>query len=135
MAIVQKEKGITITKNQLFYTCKKYLKGRRTFLNDGKYVKTVTVNENAFKVLNSLYSNFTLKLLDFWKVTADKDFYWKDDDLMTPNSHFLNYRNFQFNFSDFYYEKDQNYNPWLWSNKSIRSASTKKILPGTLKPF
>ena len=49
MAIVQKEKGITITKNQLFYTCKKYLKGRRTFLNDSEYVQTVTVNENAFK--------------------------------------------------------------------------------------
>ena len=34
MPIVQKEKGITITKNELFYTLKKYLKGRRTFLND-----------------------------------------------------------------------------------------------------
>ena len=133
MPIVQKVKGITIKKNELFYTCKKYLKGRRTFLNDCEYVKTVTVNENAFKVLNSLYSNFTLKFHDFWKVRTDKDFYWKDDDLLTPNSHFLNYRDFQFNFSDFSYKKDQNYNPWLWSNNSIHSASTKKILPGTLK--
>ena len=72
-------------------------------------------------------------MLDCWKVTTDKDFYWKDDDLLTPNSHFLNYHGFQFNFSDFSYEKDQNYNPWLWSNKSIHSVSTKKILPGTLK--
>ena len=49
MPIVQKEKGITIKKNELFYTCKKYLKGRRTFLNDSEYVQTVTINENAFK--------------------------------------------------------------------------------------
>ena len=45
----------------------------------------------------------------------------------------MNYGNFQFNFFDFSYEKDQNYNPWLWSNKSIYSVSPKKILPGTLK--
>ena len=45
----------------------------------------------------------------------------------------MNYRDFQFNFSDSSYKKDQNYNPWLWPNKSIHSASTKKILPGTLK--
>ena len=45
----------------------------------------------------------------------------------------MNYGNFQFNFFDFSYEKDQNYNPWLWSNKSIYSVSTKKILSGTLE--
>ena len=45
----------------------------------------------------------------------------------------MNYGDFQFNFFDFSYEKDQNYNPWLWSNKSIYSVSPKKILPGTLK--
>ena len=72
-------------------------------------------------------------MLDFWKVTTDKDLYWKDGNLLTPNSHLLNYDDFQFNFSDFSYEKDQNYNPWLSSNKSIYSVSTKKILPGTLK--
>ena len=133
MPIVQKEKGINIKKNELFYTCKKYLKGRRTFLNDCKYVQTINVNENAFKELNSLYPNFTLKLLDCWKVTSNRDFYWKDDNLLTPNSHFLNYGDFQLNFSDFSYEKNQNYNSWLWSNKSTYSVSIKKILPRTLK--
>ena len=38
MSIVPKEKGITIKKNKLFYSCKKYLKGRGTFLNDCEYV-------------------------------------------------------------------------------------------------
>ena len=133
MPIAQKEKGITIKENELFHTCKKYSKGRRTFLNNGKYVKTVTANVTAFKELNSLYPNFTLYLLDCWKVTTDKDFYWNDDNLLTRNSHFLNYGDLQFNFSDFSYEKDQNYNPWLSSNKIIYSVSTKKILPGILK--
>ena len=87
MPIAQKEK--CIKKNELLYTCKTYLKGRRTFLNDCKYVQTITVNENAFNKLNSLYPNFTLKLLDCCKIATDKDFYWKDDDLLTPNSQFL----------------------------------------------
>ena len=52
MPIVQKEEGITIKKNELFYSCKKYLKGRGTFLNYCEYVQAVTVNENAFKELN-----------------------------------------------------------------------------------
>ena len=103
MPIVQKEKGITIKKNELFYTCKKYLKGRRSFLNDCEYVWTFTVNENAFKQLNSLYPNFTLQLLDCWKVTTGKGVYWKDDDLPTLNSRFLSYGNFQFSLSDFSY--------------------------------
>ena len=111
--VVQKEKGITIKKNELFYNCKKYLKGRRTFLNDCGYVQTVTVNEKAFKELNTLCPNFALKLLDCLKVTTDKYFYWKDDNLLTPNSHFLIYGDFQLNFSDFSNEKNQNYNPWL----------------------
>ena len=38
MPIVKKEKLITIKKNELFYTYKKYLKGRRNFLNDCEYV-------------------------------------------------------------------------------------------------
>ena len=88
--IVQKEKGITITKNELFYNCKK-----------------------VFKELNTLCPNFALKLLDCLKVTTDKYFYWKDDDLLTPNSYFLIYGDFQLNFSDFSNEKYQNYNPWL----------------------
>ena len=125
MPIVQKEKGITIKKNELFYTCKKYLKGKRSFLNNYEYVRTVTVNENAFKQHNSLYPNFTLQLLDCWKFTTQKDVYWKDDNLLTPNSRFLNYGHFQFNFSDFSYEKDQNYNPWLCSNKIIYSVILK----------
>ena len=72
-------------------------------------------------------------MLDCWKVTSNRDFYWKDDNLLTPNSHFLNYGDFQLNFSDFSYEKNQNYNSWLWSNKSTYSVSIKKILPRTLK--
>ena len=52
---------------------------------------------------------------------------------MTPNSSFLKYGDFQFNFSEFSYKKDQKYNPWLWSNKSIYNVPTIKIPPGTLK--
>ena len=52
---------------------------------------------------------------------------------MTPNSSFLKYSDFQFNFSEFSYEKDQKCNPWLWSNKSIYCVPTIKIPPGTLK--
>ena len=136
MPIVQKEKGITIKKNELFITCKKYLRGRRNFLNDCEHVETVTINENAFKELNISYPNFTLLLivlLDCCKVTTDKDLYWKDGNLLTPDSHLLNYDDFQFNFSDFSYEKDQNYNPWLWCNKGIYSLSTKQLVPRTLK--
>ena len=133
MPFVQTEKGTTIKINELFYTCKKYLKGRRTFLNDCQYVKTVTLNSIALKELNSLYPHFTLQQLDYWKVPTDKYTYWKGDDLLTPNSSFLNYDDFQFNFSEFSYEKCQKYNPWLWSNKSIYNVPTTKILPETLK--
>ena len=62
---------------------------------------------------------------------TDKYTYWKGDDLLTPKSSFLNYSDFQFNFSELSYEKNQKYNPWLWSNKSIYNVSTTKILPGT----
>lgn len=52
---------------------------------------------------------------------------------MTLNLSFLKYGDFQFNFSEFSYEKDQIYNPWLWSNKSIYSVPTIKIPPVTLQ--
>ena len=99
MPFVQTEKGITIKNNELFYTCKKCLRGRRSFLNYCQYVRTVTLNSKALKELNSSYLHFTLKQLECWKVPTDKYMYWKDEDLLTPNSIFLNYGNFQFNFS------------------------------------
>ena len=133
MPFVQTEKGITIKNNELFYTCKKCLRGRRSFLNYCQYVRTVTLNSKALKELNSSYLHFTLKQLECWKVPTDKYMYWKDEDLLTPNSIFLNYGNFQFNFSQFSYEKDQKYNLRLWSNKSIYNLPTTKIFPGTLK--
>ena len=51
---------------------------------------------------------------------------------MTLNLSFLKYGDFQFNFSEFSYEKDQICNPWLWSNKSIYSVPIIKIPPVTL---
>ena len=107
------------------------MKARRAFLNDCQYVKTL--NTTALKELNSLYPHFTLQQLDCWKVPTDKYTYWKSDDLLTPNSSFLNYSDFQFNFSEFSDEKDKKDNLWLWSNKSIYNKPTTKILPGTLE--
>ena len=53
--------------------------------------------------------------------------------MLTSNSSFLNYGNFKFDFSEFSYEKDKKYNPWLWANKSIYNIPTTKILPVTLQ--
>ena len=109
------------------------MKGRRSSLNDSQYFRKASLNSEALKERNSLCPHFTLQKLDCWKVATDKYTYGKGDDLLTPNSSFLNYGDFQFNFSEFSYEKDQKYNPWLWSNKSIYNLLTTKILPGTLK--
>ena len=131
--LIQAKNGILVKSNYLFYTCRKYLKKGNTFLNKCTYIKTVNLNSSAVRELNKLYPHLTLSQLDCWKVLQNKNIYWKQNDLMSPNSIFLKYGDFHFNFFEFSYEKDQKYNPWLWSNKSIYSVPTIKIPPGTLK--
>ena len=105
MPFVQTEKGITIKNNEFFYSYKKYLEGRRSFLNDCQYIKTVTLNTEALKELNSLNPLFTSQQLDCWKVPTDEYTYWKGDDLLTPNSSFLNYSDFHLIFLSFIMKK------------------------------
>ena len=88
MPFVLTEKEIAIENNELFYTFKTYLKGRRSSLNDCQYVRTVILSSTALKELDSLQPNFTSQQLDCWKVPNGKYTYWKDDDLMSPNSSF-----------------------------------------------
>ena len=54
MPFVLTEKEIAIENNELFYTFKKYLKGRRSSLNDCQYVRTVILSSAALKELDSL---------------------------------------------------------------------------------
>ena len=131
--LIQAKNGILVKSNYLFYTCRKYLKKGNTFLNKCTYIKTVNLNSSAVRELNKLYPHLTLSQLDCWKVLQNKNIYWKQNDLMSPNSIFFKYGDFHFNFFEFSYEKDQKYNPWLWSNKSIYSVPTIKIPPRTLK--
>ena len=53
MPFVLTEKEIAIENNELFYTFKKYLKGRSS-LNDCQYVRTVILSSTALKELDSL---------------------------------------------------------------------------------
>lgn len=133
MPFVQRTKYFDVEPGEIFYTCKKYLKGKRKFLNYCNFVKTVCVMNAAFKELNALYPGFTLTLLDCWKVEKPILIYhWLEDDLkLFPNTKFQHYGELEFDFSDFSYDNDLKYNPRLWSGRSIYNTPTLKILLGT----
>ena len=86
--LMQAKNGILVKSNDLFYTCRKYLKKGNTFLNNCTYIKTLNLNSSALRELNKLYPHFTLSQLDCWKVLQNKNIYWKQNDLMSPNSIF-----------------------------------------------
>ena len=128
MPFVQRTKYFDVEPGEIFYTCKKYLKGKRKFLNYCNFVKTVCVMNAAFKELNALYPGFTLTLLDCWKVEKPILIYhWQEDDLkLFTNTKFQHYGEPEFN------DNDSKYSPWLWSGWSIYYTPTVKILPETL---
>ena len=80
MPIIRAKNDILVKRNDLFYTCRKYLKKGKTFLNNCMDIKTVNLNSSDLREFNRLYPHFTLSQLDCWKVLQDKNIYWKQND-------------------------------------------------------
>ena len=57
MPIIQAKNGILVKSSDLFYTCRKYLKKGKNFLNNCTYIKTLNLNSSAVIELNRLYQH------------------------------------------------------------------------------
>ena len=133
MPFVQRVKYIDIGLKKLFYTCRRYFKGKDSILNNCQDQKVINLNSSALRELNALYPDFTLSQLHCCKAETLFISRWGEDNLILfPNTKNRHYGKAEFNYSEFAYN-DRKYNSWLKSNWFIFSRPTYKLLPGTLK--
>ena len=54
-------------RDQTFFTCPRYFKGKDSFLSNCKKIRTYSLNQDDLKELRTMYPNFTFMELDEWK--------------------------------------------------------------------